>query len=556
MQQPISTSLLVLGFLLCANTSAQLRPVLQQNLESLPTTTTLPPRGRQQYDDCAYEPDAEYIDELIDPNSATNQRVQQVSNRPLLELHNQDSLLPLDDQGALLDGEIRIPLVIHILRRDDGSGGAVLGDVLSAIDTINNNYASFNLQFDACNIRYIDSTQLFNTRLWFPASSNPCGDPADGQQLAVDSRNISGKINIYVTPMSTSRGAGNDGSLCTTDDTFPNRSWTWRPTNATDNVLRQHIVLNNSSVSNGRTLGHEIGHWLGLLHTQGSSNNRPAVGVETNELVDGSNCESAGDFVCDTAADPNLAGRVDTSCNYTGSSQLMDNSGSPFRPDTGNRMSYSRGMCLQNWTQGQGVRLQAGYLGVREDRGYDLRLQSCDVGYEAASYVGQSAPSDMLLSTRYPVSVTFRNSGRSVWTPGYRLLSRENGFYLFKNGAVVNGIVMGRRVLPGETVTAQFEISAVSAGLFNYHWGIARPFQQQTLGSAIVGSVEVHAAGESASCAQLDTQISQLNREIRDLQAELHSASPAEKVYINQEVNRLEASIAGLERSKAAAGCS
>ena len=192
--------------------------------------------------------------------------------------------------------------------------------------------------FDACTIRYIDSTTLFNTRVQFQPR---CNVPADGEQLAVDERNIDGKINIYVTPNSVSRQAGNDRMLCTSDDMFPNRSWTFRPANGGDNVLRQHIVLNSSNVQITRTLGHEIGHWFGLLHTHGASSNRPPIGVETDELVDGSNCDIAGDFTCDTPADPNLAGRVASSpsCLYTDNELLTDSNGDLFTPDTQNRMS-------------------------------------------------------------------------------------------------------------------------------------------------------------------------------------------------------------------------
>jgi len=493
MRQLISTSLLCSALIVTADISARQRPTLQQILPLDPTTTSPPIKeGHEVHHagaDCAYEPDSAYLEELYNPHSITNQRVRQVTDRSLQKLLNDRSLLPAaDDEGPSIEGDVRIPLAIHIVRRTDGSGGVSVASVLSAVDTLNQNFAPFNLQFDSCNIRFIDSTALFNTQLFFPSGNNVCGDPADGQRLAVGSRNLAGKINIYVAPMSTSRQAGSDGNLCTADDMFPNRSWTWRPSNATDNVLRQHIVLNSNSVTNGRTLGHEVGHWLGLLHTHGASNNRPAVGVETTELVDGSNCESTGDLVCDTPADPNLAGRVDSSCNYTGGSSLIDANGSLFQPDATNRMSYTRGSCRSNWAQGQGFRMQAGYLGVREDRGYNLRLNSCDIGFESASYVSQNAPSEMQTNSRYSVSVTFRNTGRSVWTSGYRLVSREDGFYLFNNGAVTEGIVLRRRVLPGETVSVQLEILPVSAGVFDYHWAIAKPFGQETIGSAIAGT--------------------------------------------------------------------
>ena len=47
---------------------------------------------------------------------------------------------------------------------------------------------------------------------------------------------------------------------------------------------------------------HEMGHFFGLLHTHGYSNT-----VKTDEFVDGSNCNEAGDYFCDTPADPRLS---------------------------------------------------------------------------------------------------------------------------------------------------------------------------------------------------------------------------------------------------------
>ena len=524
-----------------------------------------PTLNQNELGNCAYETDSAYLEQLSDPLSSKNRRLQQVTQTSLNDLLNSEASILNDSSLAeqlhtpqiqAFEGLVRIPLAIHILRRNDGSGGASLASLLSAIETVNNNYSPFNLRFEACNIRFIDSTSLFDTRLFFPTSTNICGDPSDGQQLSVQGRNIPNKINIYVAPNSTSRQAGNDNALCTTDDLFPNRSWTWRPSNVNDNVLRQHIVLNTSHVTDDRTLGHEVGHWFGLLHTHGSSNNRQPVNVETTELVDGSNCRFSGDFVCDTPADPNLSGRVDFSCNYIDNPRLVDANGSQFLPDTTNRMAYSRGRCRSSWSQEQGLRMQAAYLGIRHERGYDLQLRSCDIDYETASFVSQDAPLDMLVGQRYPVSVTFRNTGRSTWSPSYRLVSRENGFNLFKNNLSTDAVVLGRQVAPDDTVTVNFQISALAQGVYTYLWGVAKPHEQTTFVSGGTGAVEVTVAGEPQSCAELDAQIAQNQQSKRLAQAQIPNASSSdEKAGIVAEIRMINAQIEALERSKASMGC-
>ena len=73
---------------------------------------------------------------------------------------------------------------------------------------------------------------------------------------------------------------------------------------------------------------------MGLYHTHQTSR----FGYE---LVSGSNCDTAGDLICDTPADPGLSSsNVDTTCKYKGTSRDPD--GNTYNPDTRNVMSYSR----------------------------------------------------------------------------------------------------------------------------------------------------------------------------------------------------------------------
>lgn len=81
------------------------------------------------------------------------------------------------------------------------------------------------------------------------------------------------------------------------------------------------------------TLIHELGHLLGLGHTFGNV---------VEELVDGSNCATAGDHICDTPADPGLylPGMVDVAtCTYIGTA--TDANGDLYQPMLNNVMSYS-----------------------------------------------------------------------------------------------------------------------------------------------------------------------------------------------------------------------
>ncbi len=101
------------------------------------------------------------------------------------------------------------------------------------------------------------------------------------------------------------------------------------------------------NVSCNRTLehilSHELGHVVGLPHTHGYTNSGT-----TDELADGSNCDTHGDRFCDTPADPNLLGVVNGACGYTGTAK--DANGMAYAPDTRNIMSYTSSHCADTLT--------------------------------------------------------------------------------------------------------------------------------------------------------------------------------------------------------------
>lgn len=109
-----------------------------------------------------------------------------------------------------------------------------------------------------------------------------------------------------------------------------------------------------SSQSPSRVMAHELGHCFGLYHTfQGL----PGTGGGCVEYVNGSNCNSCGDWVCDTPADPLITeSTVTTNCVYTGSA--VDPLGMPYQPSTTNVMSYTREACMQDFTAMQGLRMR------------------------------------------------------------------------------------------------------------------------------------------------------------------------------------------------------
>ena len=223
-----------------------------------------------------------------------------------------------------------IPIKAHILRYSNGSSGLSVSDLNSAIDNLNTIYADAYLEFFLCDgINYIDDDDLVHIK-------------KNKDNTVTEANNVSGLINIYFT-----HSIRNDAeeSIC----------------GYTDNAFRNDvIIMKNNCVKNTSSLAHEMGHFFSLIHTHGSKNN-----TQTTELVDGSNCDTDGDGICDTPADPKLSSsNVDNFCNYIGTA--TDANGDLFEPDTGNMMSYSLKGCRTHFSTQQLARIYGFYHSTKK----------------------------------------------------------------------------------------------------------------------------------------------------------------------------------------------
>lgn len=220
---------------------------------------------------------------------------------------------------------IYIAIAAHIVRRADGSGGLSEEQLISAIEYLNESYESMNMNFFLLgDINYIDSDGYYDFD-----SSQEAGITEDN--------NVENAINIYFY---NSLSSGSN-SLC---------GYAYFPSTGRDHIM----MANGCTVNQGSTLPHEVGHYFNLYHTHGKTNNGT-----TDELVDGSNCETAGDDLCDTPADPNLSGKVNSNCVYEGTS--TDSNGQAYAPDPRNFMSYAPGFCRVFFTGDQKDRIVTAY---------------------------------------------------------------------------------------------------------------------------------------------------------------------------------------------------
>ena len=218
------------------------------------------------------------------------------------------------------------PITFHIVRDNAGMGGLPYSRILQGLQDMNEAYQNAGIQFyQAGEIDYIDDSAFYSDI-----------DTMEEINALRNTNVVPNTINIY----STSGLSSGDTDLCGIS------SFTFSQT--------QGIVMANSCFAtqdNHSTLAHEVGHYFDLYHTHQGSNDHDGDGIidgDSAEFVDFTECESRGDGLCDTPADPNLSEIVSGSCNYLG--DYLDGHLEPYDPDTQNLMSYSTKSCRDHFS--------------------------------------------------------------------------------------------------------------------------------------------------------------------------------------------------------------
>jgi len=224
------------------------------------------------------------------------------------------------------DDILYIPLQVHIVGTDEGTGYMSKTAVLRSFCTLNRDFVDSDIQFFlADDFNYIDNTEFYDH------------DYNSGYQM-MNQNNVNNVINCYIVDSPS----GNCGYFAPGPDGI--------------------ALAKGCTQPSDHTWAHEIGHFLSLPHTfRGWESvdelnfDIPApnqVGNAQVERANGSNCASAGDRFCDTPADY-LNYRW--SCNNDGFSNTVqiDPTGAVFNSDGGFYMSYSNSSCKDRFSEEQ-----------------------------------------------------------------------------------------------------------------------------------------------------------------------------------------------------------
>ncbi len=240
--------------------------------------------------------------------------------------------------AANFQGKYFIRLAFHILRNSDGTGGRTSDEVYTAVSNLSAAYNPHNICFSIRSIDYIDSTDLY--KKYFTS---------DNFLTNIWIRYNPSAINIYVLPL---KGLDNKGKA--------NGVIAYLYPTALTHYVNLSLAIGGTIEGQDLFLegglAHELGHVMGLLHTHES-------GATCPELVDGSNCTTCGDLICDTKASPNLNYDTvkvnDATCEYRGAD--VDANNMLYNPDVHNIMSYNFLHCIDEFSADQGARMR-GFL--------------------------------------------------------------------------------------------------------------------------------------------------------------------------------------------------
>ncbi|CAE6339127.1 unnamed protein product, partial [Rhizoctonia solani] len=229
--------------------------------------------------------------------------------------------------GANAKFAASIPVYWHVVQSGTAlsQGSIPTSQIADSIRVLNEDYAGTGLTFT------LAGTDRTTNANWFQRAA-----PSTTYQTAMKQALRKGNaaaLNVYTVGF-TNVATSNQGLLGYA--TFPS-SYSRAPTD--DGVVIRYSTVPGGSASPfnlGRTLTHEVGHWVGLYHTfQGG-------------------CSGSGDFVSDTPPQSDIGNGPTSGCP-AGKDTCSGGGVDPIH----NFMDYSDDDCMTEFTAGQTTRLKA-----------------------------------------------------------------------------------------------------------------------------------------------------------------------------------------------------
>jgi Pregnancy-associated plasma protein-A len=232
---------------------------------------------------------------------------------------------------VLIGPELRIPVHVHVIRDGENRGPSETR-VRRQLDVLDAAYNGAQSELSAptrFSFRLASFERIRNDR-WYHAGMDSRADRNMRRELH---RGDASELNLYILSPQT-------------DDRGVVLGWSSAPWQVKDDLALDGVTVHEDSLpggglmfyDRGDTAVHEIGHWLGLLHTFEGGCSEP------NDLVADTPAEAEPSTTCDAEKD---------TCSLEGTDPVH------------NFMDYAEDACMDMFTPGQVSRMTDNWLAYR-----------------------------------------------------------------------------------------------------------------------------------------------------------------------------------------------